>query len=52
MEWVQTFLFGLCLIYALARTNNKEQIIINKIVPQYRFFPSDSLIEKINTLTN
>ena len=38
MEWVWWFLFGLCLIYALA--------ITNKIVSQYKFFPSDSLIKK------
>ena len=38
MEWVWWFLFGLCLIYALA--------ITNKIVSQYKFFPSDGLIKK------
>ena len=41
MEWVWSFLFGLCLIYALTSTNNNK-----KIVPQYWFFPSDILIEK------
>ena len=38
MEWVWWFLFGLCLIYALA--------ITNKIVSQYKFFISDGLIKK------
>ena len=49
MECVWWFLFGLCLIYALA--------ITNKIVSQYKFFPSDDLIKKnqnihkLNTIT-
>ena len=38
MECVWWFLFGLCLIYALA--------ITNKIVSQYKFFISDGLIKK------
>ena len=42
IEWVWSFLFGLCLIYTIASTNNNKQNQSSLWI-----FPSDSLIKKI-----
>ena len=47
MGCVWSFLFGLCLIYALVSTNNNKQNSSSRLN-----FSSDSLIKKINTLIN
>ena len=64
MEWVWSFLFGLCLFYAIVYTNNNKQN--SSLIPIFRFyqkkkkipiFPSDNLFEKhqhtdkLNTIT-
>ena len=49
MEWIWSFLFGLCLIYVLASTNNNKQN--SSLIPIFPFyqkkkipiFPSDNL---------